>query len=245
MTRPRLLDLFTCSGILADGYAAAGFEVVGVDLDRAALAHNPHETIHGDALEVLADLDYLDTFDVVHASPPCQAYSVTRHTHSAQHPDLLGPVRAALEAWHARTGRPWILENVPGAPMPGALTLCGSEFGLTAWDPLSARTVALRRHRLFQSSAHLWGAGGCTCAADRAAKRIAGVYAGGRKDHLEARHVRHGGYAVSDRATAAALLGVTRPDPPPLRYLEQSVPPAYGRFIGEQIAALIPQAAPW
>lgn len=58
----------------------------------------------------------------------------------------------------------------------------------------------------------------------------------GVKRCLEARHVRHGGYAVSDRATAAALLGVTRPDPPPVRYLTaMHTPPAYTRFIGEQV----------
>jgi hypothetical protein len=119
--------------------------------------------------------------------------------------------------------------------MPGALTLCGSEFGLETWDPRSARRVTLKRHRLFLASFDLWGAGGCSCSADRAAQRIAGVYAGGRTDHEEARNVRHGGYAITDRHAAADLLGVTRLDPPPIRYLQQAIPPAYTEYLGTQL----------
>jgi len=37
-------------------------------------------------------------------------------------PDLLPATRAALE----EIGRPWVIENVPGAPMPGAAELCGT-----------------------------------------------------------------------------------------------------------------------
>lgn len=229
----RLLDLFHCAGVIADGYAAAGFDVVGVDLDAAALKHSPHETIHADALEVLADRSFVETFDAIHASPPCQHYSITRHTHDATHPDLVGPVLDLLSSYAI----PWAVENVPGAPLPGALTLCGSEFGLRAYDPRSDRVVALKRHRLFHASIDLWGAGGCTCSADRRAGRIAGVYGGTTRDHLSARHDRRGGYAITDRDTAAALLGVTRETPPPLRYLQQAVPPAYGLHIGEQLAA--------
>lgn len=240
MSRPRLLDLFACAGIAGDGYAAAGFDVTAVDVDRAALRHNPHNPIHADAMEVLSDTAFLSTFDVIHASPPCQAYSITKHTHAASHPDLLGPVLAALRAQDV----PWIVENVPGAPMPGALVLCGSEFGLRAWDAASQRTVSLRRHRLFLASTDLWGAGGCTCSDDRARQRIAGVYGGATRDHVSARLERKGGYAVTDRATAAALLGITRPDPPPIRYMQQCIPPAYTRFLGEQLLGAIRERTP-
>lgn len=114
MSRPRLLDLFACAGIAGDGYAAAGFDVTAVDVDRRALRHNPHNPINADAMEVLADTAFLSTFDVIHASPPCQAYSITKHTHDRTHPDLLAPVLDALRAQPV----PWIVENVPGAPMP-------------------------------------------------------------------------------------------------------------------------------
>lgn len=231
MTRPVLLDLFHGAGGIADGYARAGFDVVGVDLNRAALRHSPHPTVQADAMAVLAGgvID-LSRVDAIHASPPCQAYSVTRHTHDNTHPDLLGPVVAALTAWGEATGRPWVVENVPGAPMPGALVLCGSEFGLRAHDPATG-TVALRRHRLFLSNVHLWGAGGCTCAGDRAAGRIAGVYGGGSVDR-SAGSAPRGGYTPPP-AVGLALLGLDRPMP--WRYLTQAIPPAYGAFIGEQL----------
>lgn len=95
MTRPRLLDLFACAGVGGDGYAAAGFDVTAVDMDPRPLKHNPHNPIHADALEVLRDRSFVESFDVIHASP-CQAYSITKHTHSTEHPDLLGPVLELL-----------------------------------------------------------------------------------------------------------------------------------------------------
>jgi DNA (cytosine-5)-methyltransferase 1 len=236
MTAPELLDLFGAAGIGADGYAAAGWRVTSVDVDRAALAHNPHETILRDALDVLEDRAYLSRFDAIHASPPCWRFTQGNAGGKGdKHPDLLTPTLERLRAQDL----PWVVENVPRAPMPGALTLCGSEFGLTAWDPASSRRVTLRRHRLFLASFDLWGAGGCTCSIDRAACRIAGVYGGGRADHLEARLVRRGGYAVRDPATAAALLGLERDAVPPLTYLKLAIPPAYGRFIGEQLRKAI------
>jgi DNA (cytosine-5)-methyltransferase 1 len=230
VTRPRLLDLFSCAGVAGDGYTAAGFDVVAVDIDAAALRHNPHSPVLRDALDVLQDRAFMAGFDAVHASPPCQAYSVTRHTHDVAHPDLLGPVLDLLRAQPL----PWVVENVPGAPMPGALVLCGSEFGLRAWDPATESTVALRRHRLFLSSVDLWGAGGCTCAADRAAGRIAGVYGGGSRDLTHARTVRQGGYTPAPDV-ARALMGVERPVP--WKYLTQAIPPAYTRHVGEALIA--------
>lgn len=237
MTAPRLLDLFGCAGIGADGYAAAGFAVTSVDADHRPLAHNPHDTLHADALDVLRDRDYLAGFDAIHASPPCQAYSVTRHSHSTDHPDLLPAVLDLLRAQPL----PWVVENVPGAPMPGALTLCGSEFGLSAYDPATDSRVTLRRHRLFLASFDLWGAGGCTCSADRAAGRIAGVYGGGSVDRSHARLVRRGGYTPG-ATVGAALLGVTRPVP--WKYLTQCIPPAFTQFIGEQLRSHVREATP-
>jgi DNA (cytosine-5)-methyltransferase 1 len=222
--RPRLLDLFCCAGGAGAGYARAGFDVVGVDVDRLALRRYPGQAVRADALEVIAHWN-LAAFDAIHASPPCQTYSQTRHTHKASHPDLLGAVWQALE----HVGIPYVVENVPGAPMPGALTLCGSEFGLRAVD--AGRVVTLRRHRLFVSNVHLWGAGGCSCAADRAAGRIAGAYGGGSTDLEHARTVRHGGY-TPPTPVRAALLGI---DWMTQAQLSQAIPPAYTTFIGGQL----------
>src|SRR4051812_9767099 len=114
--RPRLLDLFCGQGGAGEGYARAGFDVVGVDLDPQP--RYPHPFEQGDALEYVKANGH--QFDVVHASPPCQAYSITRHTHHVTHPELIEPTRAALVA----TGLPYVIENVEGAPLLDPVTLC-------------------------------------------------------------------------------------------------------------------------
>ena len=71
MAKPKLLDLFCCAGGAGEGYARAGFEVVGVDIvDRP---NYPHKFMKADALEVLVDHDFLSEFAAIHTSPPCQA----------------------------------------------------------------------------------------------------------------------------------------------------------------------------
>lgn len=135
--RPRLLDLFCCEGGAAMGYHRAGFDVVGVD--HKPMDRYPFEFIQGDALQLLADPVFLDGFDAIHASPPCQAYAAVTAWRGDQstHPDLVPPTLALLEA----QPRPWIVENVEGAPIRPDYILCGSQFGLR-----------IRRHRWFQTS---------------------------------------------------------------------------------------------
>jgi DNA (cytosine-5)-methyltransferase 1 len=141
--KPRLLDAYCGAGGATRGYQQAGFYVVGIDI-----APQPHycgdEFIQGDALEMLADLDWLAGFDAIHASPPCQSYSVTTNYHPEnreKYPDLIDPTRELLE----RSGLPWVIENVPGAPLRSPIQLCGTAFGLR-----------LQRHRLVESNRPLW-----------------------------------------------------------------------------------------
>lgn len=122
--KPRLLDLFCCAGGAAMGYHRAGFEVVGVDIDPQP--NYPFEFIQGDALE--ADLT---GFDAIHASPPCQAYSNTQRLQKNDHPDLLAKVREFLD----RQRRPYVIENVKGAPMKNPQVLEGQMFGLNTHRP--------------------------------------------------------------------------------------------------------------
>lgn len=87
----------------------------------------------------------------IHASPPCQGYSVTKsfNPKASSYAQLIPQIRERLEA----TGLPWVIENVEGAKseMRSPLTLCGSQFGLTCiWEPWGK--VGLRRHRLFESN---------------------------------------------------------------------------------------------
>jgi hypothetical protein len=132
--RPRLLDLFSCSGGAAVGYARAGFAVDGCDI--AARPNYPFPYHRGDALAYLAHLiatGEIRRYAFVHASPPCQhGCTLTVGTNASQgwggtHVDLVAPTRALLEA----TGRPYVIEQPNGrAVIRKDLTLCGEMFGL-------------------------------------------------------------------------------------------------------------------
>jgi DNA (cytosine-5)-methyltransferase 1 len=215
MSRPRLLDLFAGAGGAAVGYHRAGFDVVGVDIGRQR--HYPFEFHQGDSLEYLAEHGH--EFNVIHASPPCQLYSVTKHSHHKLHPDLYAPTRAAL----VDIGRPWVIENVPGVPMTDAVTLCGSMFDLHATDTDGTELV-LRRHRLFESSTMILAPGPCR----HDDRQVGGVYGGGSSDRAHAKNVRCGGYTPKI-AVARVLMGI---DWMPMTKLAQAIPPVYTEYIG-------------
>lgn len=207
MTNLRLLDLFCCAGGAAMGYHRAGFEVVGVDI--APQPRYPFTFVQGDALEYVAEHGH--EFDAIHASPPCQKHSTMTKRHGAavveSHPDLIEPTRQALRA----TGLPYVIENVPGAPVSG-ITLCGSMFGLS-----------VRRHRVFESNVPLT-APPCD---HKAQGRVVGVYghAGGSS--------KRDGITFSGTDTWREAMGI---DWMVGRELAEAIPPAYTEHIGAQIA---------
>ncbi len=134
--RPRLLDLFCCAGGAAVGYDEAGFDVYGVDIDPQPNYPYPMEVRDAMTLPVA----FLREFDAIHASPPCQAYSdlAARTGNGDAWPRLIEPVREMLQ----ESGKPYIIENVEGAPLQDYSVLCGTMFpGL--------RVI---RHRLFETS---------------------------------------------------------------------------------------------
>lgn len=132
--KPRCLDLFCCAGGASVGYARAGFEVIGSDIEKQP--RYPFPFIRYDALEF--DPRFLATFDFIHASPPCQQFCRLRTREDLSgYPDLIEPVRKLLIA----SGRPWVIENVPEAPVRKDLILCGAMFGLRSY-----------RHRHFECS---------------------------------------------------------------------------------------------
>jgi DNA (cytosine-5)-methyltransferase 1 len=135
--KPRLLDLFCGAGGAAMGYSRAGFEVVGVDIKPQP--RYPFAFVQADALETLREWTWENeiSFDAIHASPPCQAFSVLKHLSSGDHPELVEPTRNRLQA----TALPYVIENVPGAPLIEPVTICGSSLGLD-----------VRRHRLFETN---------------------------------------------------------------------------------------------
>ena len=78
----RVLDLYCGAGMAADGYAAAGFAPTGVDIFLRA--SYPYEFVWGSALAILKNRDFVQQFDLIHASPPCQAHTRAKHLRSAQ-----------------------------------------------------------------------------------------------------------------------------------------------------------------
>jgi DNA (cytosine-5)-methyltransferase 1 len=222
------LDLFCGAGGAAMGYSQAGFtEIVGVDIEPQP--NYPFTFIQGDALEPpvrLAD------FDLIHASPPCQAYSVLRRANpKAEYVDLIAPTRELLEA----SGRPWVIENVPGAPLEYSVVLCGSMFGLGAdsGDGVVVKRTRrqLRRHRLFEANFFM-----LQPSCGHSGEAI-GVYGGGptgrytfangaKKD----RYGRRGGYqgTIAEKRAAMEMQWMSSSE------INQAIPPAYTKFIGEQ-----------
>jgi len=138
MMTMKLLDLCCCGGGASTGYARAGFDVVGVDIDPQP--GYPFEFWQMNAL----DLDYekLGLFDVIHASPPCHKYSkstAVARRRGKVYPDLYAPFKRMLVA----SGKPYVIENVLGSPVHG-IGLCGTMFGLHVF-----------RHRVFESNVTL------------------------------------------------------------------------------------------
>jgi DNA (cytosine-5)-methyltransferase 1 len=226
-TRPRLLDLFCGAGGAGMGYFRAGFDVTGVDIKPQP--RYPFAFIQGDALDYCRE--HAHEYDAIHASPPCQAFTTLRVMHNArEHGDLLTPTRTLL----ASLGLPHVIENVPGAPMPSAVCLCGTAFdlGATVYDGWRE----LRRHRWFESNSTLFAA---PC---RHRGATIGIYG----DHARDRRRKPGTHRGLDfpnadkLALGRAAMGI---DWMNWRELSQAIPPAYTTFIGAQVLAHIALAA--
>ncbi|WP_144719260.1 DNA cytosine methyltransferase [Agrococcus jejuensis] len=225
---PRLLDLFCCEGGAGMGYHRAGFEVVGVDIKNQH--RYPFEFVQADAIEYV--LEHGHEFDAIHASPPCQAYSITKHGHSVQYPELVEPTRAALVA----SGKPFIIENVVGAPLLDPLKLCWSMFhepGSVLDD--DGTPLRMQRHRLFESNVALLAPRPCR----HPKMQVAGSYGGARRDKVEARTIRKGGY-VPSRAVQQRLLGI---DWATEKGMHESLPPVYTEHLGAQLLAAMEAGA--
>ena len=225
MTRPRLLDLYCCEGGAGAGYARAGFDVDGVDLLPRYAKRYPFRFHAGDAVRFVREFGHL--YDVIHASPPCNLYSITNAARQHDYPDLVGPTRDALIA----TGKPYVIENVIGAPLLDPLILCGSQFGLTAVDD-DGELLRLERHRQFESNVDLV-APETPHSHDRSV-RVAGAYGGARRTKAGAKE-RKGGY-VPSKPVIERLLGI---DWMTEAGLFQSIPPVYTEHIGRQLLAAI------
>jgi DNA (cytosine-5)-methyltransferase 1 len=163
----------------------------------------------------------LRDFDLIHASPPCQAYVAGfRALHrDREYPDLVATVRMLLHC----TGLPYVIENVPGAPLINPVTLCGGQFGLTVYWPEKGRSFALRRHRLFESNMHIADKG----SHDHSLRALSVIGHGPGNDWSKA-NGGQAGYAGVTRK----LMGIEWMTQ---RELTQSIPPVFTEYVGSQI----------
>jgi len=211
MRKPKLLDLFCGAGGCSMGYHLAGYKVIGVDINPQK--RYPFEFIQADALEYV--VKYGKDYDVIHASPPCQAYSITKSLTSKDYPDLVEPTRNVLLS----IGKPYIIENVPGAPLINSLKLCGTMFKL--------RVI---RHRLFEIWPHPIYFPPNQCQHIGKASGNAN-YIGKERDldHYEYLTITGHDFKVADAKIAMGIDWMIGKE------LSQAIPPAYTKWVGEQL----------
>lgn len=151
---PVLLDVCCCQGGASEGYRRAGFAPFGVDIEPQP--RYPFPFHQGDVVDVLLTLAaglgvvftrpdgskvelFEEQIKAKHGSPPCQAFTLCQRIQGNDHPDLIDPVRTMFSL--GPSPKPWVIENVEGAPLSDPIMLCGAMFGLETY-----------RHRLFESS---------------------------------------------------------------------------------------------
>ena len=206
----RALDLFCCQGGATRGLQMAGYHVTGVDIE-------PQPRYCGDAFYQADAFDWLQRdlseFDLIWASPKCQGHSVLTPTayklnHEIQLPRVLDILRSQSVKY--------IVENVEGTQhyMRDPIFLCGTMFGINIW-----------RHRWFEL--------------------------GNTSAFFLLPPCNHSGHPVliSGRGMLGVAKGDTRPKEPSVATraaaieidwmtgsgLDQAIPPAYAKFLAEQI----------
>lgn len=218
MSKPLLLDCFCKAGGAGMGYHLTGFEVIGVDIEPQP--RYPFRFIQADALEFIRLCGHW--FDAIHCSPPCQAYAITKNlkTSRKDHPDLVEPTRRALLA----AGKPFVIENVVGAPLINPITLCGTMFGL-----------GVIRHRLFECSPAIWWP---PTACQHQGKVAPMWWAQLRKARASGKVYKYltvagNSFLVPAARAAMGIDWMTRAE------LSQAIPPAYTRWIGERLLEML------
>lgn len=163
----------------------------------------------------------LGGFDAIHASPVCYAWSKMRDCRpgtKVDQPDLITPLRPLLQA----TGLPYVIENVPGAPLVNPLRICGTGLGLK-----------VQRHRMFEVTFPAWGV---PCAHGQNAWNPAYKHSTGRKR----RRVPVIGEWRTPRALQFEAMGI---DWMTLEELTEAIPPAYTEYLGQFLLAAVSEAA--
>jgi DNA (cytosine-5)-methyltransferase 1 len=188
------------------GYHRAGFDVTGVDIEPQP--RYPFEFHQGDAMTWP-----LDGFDAIHASPPCQD-----HMRGGQHQrGATGWMLAQTRARLSDCGVPWVIENVPGAPMRADYRLCGCMFGLRISDAM------LVRERWFET---FWRGFDlrAPCSHDLPVATITGKGTPSATRKALGRNI-----SVQDRRDLLGVPWMGRDES------SQAIPPAYTEYIGARL----------
>ena len=197
-------DLFCGGGGAAQGLKQAGFDIVeGYDIKDQP--DYPFESFIQDALDV-----DIEPYDFIWASPPCQHFSIgTRKHNRKNHADLLEITREKLVA----SGKPYIIENVPNAPLLSPVILCGTMFpGLKVF-----------RHRAFESNIELEVKMLCAHKGHKAKER--------RTDNGDFFTVAgHNTGTMAEWSDAMGIHWMTRK-----QTLAEAIPPAYSEYLGKQV----------
>ena len=206
MIKPRALDLFCGAGGASMGLHRAGFDVTGVDIKPQP--RYPFTFVQADAMTYP-----LEGYDFIWASPPCQAFTTLKNIrgNGHLHPQLVNQIRTRLEA----SNTPWVIENVPGAPLRTPVILCGTMFdGLRVY-----------RHRLFECS---WGLvlPPSYCNHTHVMGPSRGAYH--RLDETEFITCCGHNFQAASGKIAMQIDWMTRDE------MAQAIPPAYSEFIGKQ-----------
>lgn len=215
-----LLDTFCGAGGAGYGYSLAGFEVIGVDINKQP--NYPFKFYQGDAIEFI--YKYGSDFDLIHASPPCQAYSATYPLSNKNHPKLIDETREAL----ILSKKLYVIENVVGAPLINPLMLCGTMFNLQ-----------VQRHRLFEISKTIWfppfacnhyGKATGNRARRHGITKTPSIERDGLYKFVT---IAGNNYLASEGRAAMQINWMTKKE------LTQAIPPAYTKWLGEQLITKI------
>jgi DNA (cytosine-5)-methyltransferase 1 len=162
------------------------------------------------------EMEMVRGFDFVWASPPCQGYSEATPLHYRNRlPRLIAATRDLL-----RTAQvPYVIENVENARrhMISPVMLCGTMFGLEIW-----------RHRYFETDCGSWLLAPTSCAHNG---RPLTLHAGSNT-----RRTRKS-LTVKEAARAMGIDWMIGTE------LNEAIPPAYSRYIGEQFLKSLERAA--
>ena len=217
---PVILDLFCGAGGAAMGYHRAGFEVVGVDIEPQP--HYPFEFHQADALAFVNGHGH--RYDAIHASPPCQVHTTlikgTQASYAERHTDLIPETRRALCA----VGTPFVIENVPSAPIRRDVMLCGEMFGL-----------GVLRHRWFETNVPM-----VQPDHPKHRGRVSGMRHGEVFSGPYVAVYGHGGGKGSLSEWQAAM-GINWTAN--RKSIAEAIPPAYTEYVGAQLLLALRQAA--